>query len=402
MTPQRILAERDILADAVGALRRIPGLELQHVTIHWEPPKKPRRFDAEITIQLGRRRERFLVEVKEFLRGKEALAWIREARWRAEQAGRPFLLVTRYCPGPTAERLASEGINFLDTVGNVNLRAGNLVVFVTGRKAPKGVAEGTAEGPLATPGGLRIIYLTLIEPEREWKVKELAIAAGHPVGWTHTIVRGLERTGLVRRTRPRGPIVVMDYEKLLARWIADYPVVLRPKLELGRFAPFGEGAPIEILDEPQNLMIKPGMRTEIARRPPNLVGAEIGTFTIDAVANRVKDAAVAGPERHVALGGTWGADALVRFYRGPRLVLHADPPARAWVRRLHIVPDERGLVTILAPVAPAMWAHLLQTPMGPVAPPLVLYAELRTDPDPRAQELAAELARKFPRVLGGH
>jgi hypothetical protein len=400
MTPQRILTKQGILADAVGALRRIPGVRLRHVAVNWEPRKKPGRFDAEIDIRLGHRRERFLVEVKEFLRGKEALAWIREARWRAEQAGQAFLLVTRYCPDPTAERLAAEGINFLDTVGNVNLRAGNLVVFVTGRKAPRGFAEGTAEGPLATPGGLRIIYVTLTEPEREWKVQELATAAGHPVGWTHTIVRGLERTGLVRRTRPRGPIVVMNYEKLLARWIADYPVVLRPKLELGRFAPIGKGAPLEILDEPPNLMITPETQTKRAHRPPNLVGAEIVPLTIDAVANRVK--AAAGPGRHLALGGTWGADALVRFYRGPRLVLHADPPARAWVRPLRIVPDDRGPITLLAPVAPAMWMHVLQTRAGPVAPPLVLYAELRTDPDPRAQELAAELARKFPRVLGGH
>lgn len=400
MTPQKVHAQRDILADAVAALKRIPGLGLTTVTIHREPRGKPLRFDAEVEMLVGRRRERFLVEVKEFLRGKEALAWIREARWRAEQAGRAFLLVTRYCPGPTAERLANEGVNFLDTVGNVNLRAGNLVVFVTARKAPRGVAEGTAEGPLATPGGLRIIYLTLTEPEREWKVGELATAAGHPLGWTHTIIRGLERTGLVRRTRPRGPIVVMDYDKLLARWIADYPVVLRPKLELGRFAPLGEGAPIEILDEAPNLMVPPETPTEVVHRAPNIMGTEIGAFTINAVANRVRDAA--GPGRHLALGGTWGADALVHFYRGPRLVLHADPPARTWVRPLRIIPDERGPITIFAPVAPAMWAHLVQTPVGPVAPPLLLYAELRADPDPRAQELAVELARKFPRIAGGH
>jgi hypothetical protein len=102
------------------------------------------------------------------------------------------------------------------------------------------------------------------------------------------------------------------------------------------------------------------------------------------------------------LGGTWGADALVRFYRGARLVLHVDPPAHAWIEPLRIVPDDRGPITLLAPVVPRMWEHAIPTAEGPVAPPLILYAELRADPDPRAQELAVELARKFPEVSGGH
>lgn len=379
--------ERKVLAEALDALRHIPGLQARDLRVDWTPAGNTRGFDAVLDLRLGKRRERFAVEVKEQLRGTQAIAWIREARYRAKQARWPFLLVTRYCGPPTAERLAAEGINFLDTLGNAYLQTGQTTVFITNRKPPEGGGWVKAgEGALATPGGLRVVYLTLAEPQREWKLQDLAAAAGVAVGWTHAIVHAMESGGLLRRTKRRGPVLVMDRAKLLARWIADYPVILRPKLELGRFAPIGEGAPLEVLDE-----------------PPDMVRPTMAQPTIDAVAARVPVAgAAAAPTRHLALGGTWGADALVHYYRGPALVLHADPPAREWIRPLGIAPDPRGPITLLAPVVPAMWNHVVPTPAGPVAPPILLYAELRADPDPRAQELAVELARRFPEVTGGH
>lgn len=386
MEQTRVGNERKVLADALDALKRIPGLQAQDIRVQWVPVGKARGFDALLDLRLGKGRQRFAVEVKEQLRGTQATAWIREARFRAEQAGWPFLLVTRYCGPPTAERLAAEGINFLDTFGNAYLRTGQTVVFITNRKPAEGGGwVKTGEGAIATPGGLRVVYLTLAEPNREWKIQDLAAAAGVALGWTHTIVRAMENGGLLRRTKRRGPVLVQDRAKLLARWIADYPVILRPKLELGSFAPLGEGAPIEVLDE----------APEVMRPTP-------AAPTIDTVAARVPIAvATAAPARHLAFGGTWGADALVHYYRGPTLVLHADPPAREWIRHLGIAPDSRGPITLLASV-PAMWNHVIPTPEGPVAPPILLYAELRADPDPRAQELAVEIARRFPELFSGH
>lgn len=375
---------RKVLADALDALKRIPGLQARDIRVDWGPPGKPREFDAVLDLRLGKERKRFAVEVKEQVRGTQAIAWIREARYRAEQVGWPFLLVTRYCGRQIAERLAAEGINFLDTFGNAYLQTGRIVVFITNHKPPEGGGWVKAgEGALATPGGLRAAYLMLVEPQREWKIQGIAVAAGIAVGWTHAIVRAMESGGLLRRIKRRGPFVVMDRAKMLARWIADYPVILRPKLELGRFAPLGNGTPLEVFDEPPKGL------------PPKT--------TIDAVAARVAAVgAEATPTPHVAFGGTWGADALVHYYRGPTLVLHADPPARQWIKQLGIAPDPRGPITLLGPVVPAMWNHAIPTPAGPVAPPILLYAELRADPDPRAQELAGELARRFPEITSGY
>lgn len=75
--------------------------------------------------------------------------------------------------------------------------------------------------------------------------------------------------------------------------------------------------------------------------------------TVDDVAARARTARPPEDGR-LTLGGAWGADALVRFYRGPRLVLHVQPPAQRWLHPLGIAPDERGRVTLLGPAAPIM------------------------------------------------
>lgn len=361
------LQERDLLNQAVQVLGRLPNITV----VRWTPqPRLPGtdwRPDAVVHLKVRGQRLRYALEFKRTLKGDGA--WVDRARVWAEATRLPVILATTYCPTPTAERLAQAGVNFVDLAGNAHLHTEDFFLFIHGRETTKPLMrQGRGEAnPLAAPAALRIVYVLLARPHREWKIIQLANATRVALGWTHAVVRALIDGGIVRRIKPRGPILVTSPDELQERWVTDYGTILRPHLVLGTFAPIEakEPAPEAAVAQLRNVL---------------------PTFD---------------PGRRVAVGGTWGADALVHFYRGPRLVIYIDPPVRDWLQPLRLVPDERGPITLLAPVAPLMWEDVRTTDGIPVAPPLLLYADLLADPDPRAQELARELAVAFPEVRRG-
>lgn len=360
--------EQEQLRRAGEVLNRLPRVTLARWEFRPTMPRVPWRPDAIAHLNVAHERHRVVMEFVRTLRALGAGAWIEHARALEQQAKLPIVMVTPYCAPKTAERLVKAEMNFVDLAGNVFLKFGNALLVVQGRKPPKGLAnQARGEGnPLAAPGATRVVYVLLARPAHEWRLVDLARTAGVALGWTGTIVKAMGEAGLVRRIRARGPVAVVARDALFDRWLAGYAGVLRHQLVLGTYAPLGAA-----IDE--------------------MVEQWKGALTKHADGTRA------------ALGGVWGADALVRFYRGPEAVVHVDGPARLWVERLHVVPDERGPITLVAPPGPElMWEDAVPTDRGLVAPPLVLYAELLADPDPRAQQLAEQLAQRYPELRRGH
>lgn len=87
-------------------------------------------------------------------------------------------------------------------------------------------------------------------------------------------------------------------------------------------------------------------------------------------------------------------------YTGDRLALFVEPPVHRWLQGLDVVPDDHGPVTLLAPVAPLQWEDTTAPPL-PVAPPLLVYAELLHLWEERAREQAQLLARAHLKELVG-
>lgn len=321
----------------------------------WEP-------DAVVEVIAEGRPATFALETVRALRAGGA--WAERARIWEQATDVPILLVTYYCPRAVADELVKAGVNFVDLAGNAHLKTPRFWLYLHGRKPTPMLARAVRgeKGVLAGAAALRVIYALLARPGEEWRMRDLAGKAGVALGWTNQIVQALRTEGIVRQTKRRGPAAVLRRRPIFDRWVTDYGAVLRPHLALGTYAPV-DG-------------------------------------TVDDVVTRIPKGEPFEGKR-VALGGTWGADALTHFYRGLRLVIHIEPPQQRWLRPLRIVPDERGTVTLLAPVAPIMWEDVIPTAAGPVAPPLVLYAELLADPDPRARELAQQLAGAYPEVVRG-
>lgn len=337
----------------VTKVRRVPFGGRRRTT--WEP-------DAVVEVVAQGRPATFALEAARALRAGGA--WAARARVWEQATEVPVLLVTYYCPRTAAEELVRAGVNFVDLAGNAHLKTPRFWLYLHGRKPTPMLARAVRgeKGVLAGTAALRVIYALLARPGDEWRMRDLAAKAGVALGWTNAIVQALRAEGIVRQTKRRGQAVVLKRRPLFDRWATDYGAVLRPHLALGTYAP-------------------------------------VDGIVDDVVARIPKGAPVEG--KRLALGGTWGANAFTHFYRGPRLVIHAEPPQQRWLHPLRIIPDERGMVTLLAPVAPIMWADVTATEAGPVAPPLVLYADLLADPDPRARELAQQLAGMYPEILGG-
>src|SRR5208337_2321905 len=86
-----------------------------------------------------------------------------------------LLLLARYVPRPTGERLAEAGVNFLDEAGNMNLAlGGNYHSLILGKPEIRS-AEKRSPGPAA----IQVLITLAAQSETwDWTIRDLAWAAG--------------------------------------------------------------------------------------------------------------------------------------------------------------------------------------------------------------------------------
>jgi len=120
-------------------------------------------------------------------------------------------------------------------------------------------------------------------------------------------------------------------------------------------------------------------------------GLEAGRFRVPASTPREIEQWLSERAGHVRYGGTAGAYRLVRHYRGPTTMAHLGENTESVRRRIKAVPAADG---------PLAWMRDLGE-MGSrgvtddTVHPLLLYAQLDADPDPRAAESAARIRKQY-------
>lgn len=148
---------------------------------------------------------------------------------QVQRAPRPgdarLLLATRYLPDSLIEPLVDTGIDFVDTAGNMVLRAPGLYVMIRGRK-PVGASVPDA----FTATGLKVVYALLAYPElREGTYRELKDATGVGLGSVSRTVNDLLEQGYLLKGK-QGTLYPAQFGDLLTRWELGYLETLRPKL----------------------------------------------------------------------------------------------------------------------------------------------------------------------------
>jgi len=259
---------------------------------------------------------------------------------RAEPSADRVLLALHIGAGVGAA-LDSRGVHFMDRQGNcfLQLPSGH-VARMQGRVAPAKPGRTKARRAPA----YQVLFALLAEPELlHQSLRSIGAAAGTS---RQAVVDAIDRlagedylehSGRKRRwtRKARGP--------LLDRWAVGYQETVRPRLLYGRFR-FRETGP-------------PAVEARLGKR----LDAEMLRY-----------------------GGTAGGYRLVGHYRGPLTTIHVEP-TEALRRTLGAVRDDDGDLVWLAPLCPIAE----QSPEPATVHPLLIYAELRRDPDPRARELAA-------------
>lgn len=321
-----------LLEGALDALNRGTGLRVRVV----KRPRGGRGPDdpAEVVLE-GEPPIRFTALVRDAAPRKELGAL--KALGRRLPA-RP-LLVVPYITPQAAQRARELDLAFVDLAGNAYLTGPGAFVFVTGQKQVPRPRKRAARRT-ATPGGLRVIFNLLTQPQLAGAAyREIAEAAGVALGTVGAVMEDLSRRGHIR-LEPRGKRELLDPDRLAEEWTLLYPMRLRPKLGARRFA-----------------ASDPGWWRAIRIDPEEAV-----------------------------LGGEAAAELLTGHLEANAVTLYVARPPDALILAHRLRPDDQGEVEILD----AFW------PLGPrrdeaptpTAPRLLVIADLLATGDARNIETA--------------
>jgi hypothetical protein len=303
------------------------------------------RLDAELVVKTQTKKFRFAVETKPSFLGRDTTERvIALAPSVRQREGVPLLLVAPYIPRPTGERLIDAGVDFVDKYGNVHIRLGNeFQAVILGR----GIRERKTEKRITGPATAQVLFVFRANPDAiNLPIRQLARLGGVSVGTATQVRKELLNLGVFHKTK-RGLYQVTDTKLLTDRFLMGYEQLLRPKLVIGIYKPWQRN-PELLLDE----------ITDIAKKT-------VGKW---------------------ALTGTAAAFKSQGFYRGHNTTIFVDELPPIMIEQLRLLPSATGPVTFLRTfgelVVDREIAHL------PIANPWLVYAELRYDRDPRAQEAA--------------
>jgi hypothetical protein len=330
--------EKETLQAALLKLRE--EVPIGDYTVKWEVPTgRGAVFDAVVNFQ--HILHEYAVEIQMNLNPKMLGAM----EFYLEAAGRTVILITGAITDITAMELRQRNIQYIDTLGNMYLTQEDPFVLVhkTGGK-PQGTAN---EKPANAFAGTRlqvIFTLLTIEDAVNLAYREIANLAGAALGTVGCTFRDLKLLGYIRVYKHKRKI--MNRDKLVNRWLEAYPTEIRPKLNPKRFT------------------------------------APDRNWWIQADLNRYG----------VLLGGETAAAVLTKHLHPENGVLFARGDIHELAKALRLRADPQGNLTVMD----RFWeGETLQINQTPVAPPLLVCAELLAEGGERNKEAVKMIRENF-------
>ena len=302
------MKENELLELALEALRNnLPGqAEIKTV----KPFRDPRlRADYLLRIAIHGKEIRYYVEVKANVTKAEKLL----VMMRKGEFAHPLLLVAKYINRQMADELKLNGIEFIDTAGNVFINQPPLYFFVKGNKPD--IVKAPPIKRTFKPAGLRVIYAFLCNPGLENKTyREIAAETGVALGTVDWIMKELKELGFLLDMGKRGQRLIQK-QNLLQRWVIAYPEQLRPKLTLGRFRGQYEWWRQKTLD---HLKAQWGGEVAAAKLTQYLQPQIITIYTMPQELNQLLT------ENRLRKDQTGDVEILEKFWKPPEIWKHED------------------------------------------------------------------------------
>ena len=249
----------------------------------------------------------------------------------------PVLLITKYIPSAIAKSYVEEGVNYIDTAGNCNIRRGNLLLIVEGKKTER--LPKTNQPRAFQEAGIKLIFCLLINPDNINKsFRELSELSHIALGSVSAIFRELVELKFVLKTKNKR--VLKNKPALLQRWVIAYNDVLRPKLLLKKM----------------NLINKADYTKWNSLNLSSIPGTTLW-------------------------GGECAANILTQNLIPANYTMYTEDTWQSIGKFLKLVPEENGKVEILR-------LFYKDNKMGKTVSPLLVYADLMGSGDSRNMETA--------------
>lgn len=328
--------EMPVLHAALAALRRTTRIAAR--VLDQELVIPARRADALLEIEAGRRRHRFIAEVKAVDRFETPA----QVKRQLAGMGAAPMLVAPYITSEIAQRCRDLGLAFIDTAGNAYLEGPAFLIWVDGQKRPRELKQHRFRA--LKPAGLRITFALLCHPELiGTNYREMARAAEVALGTVGPAIKDLKERGFLRGTGGAA-WRILDPRRLLEEWVTHYHTTLRPKLHPRRFEADTE----------------------------SLEGANL--------------------EPHGAYwGGEVAADKLTHALRPATFTIYAREPLAGLVAGQRLRARPGGPIEILD----VFWNFAAEPGHPDVVPPVLAYADLLATRDGRNIEAANMVYERF-------
>ena len=331
--------ERATLERVLEAIGRETGLTAR--VLQWQPQLNwhtPVRPDALIEIDALPQAEQYAVEVKNV----DRFVFLNQIRafW-PRQAKPPLLIAAPYITAQVAERCREMDLYFADTAGNLYVKGPGLHLYVTGKRRPIDL-KTAEEGKITNPAGLRVVFALLCKPELlNATYREMAAAARVALGTIGPVMKELETRrhimpALAGGRAPRRRF--LEPQRLVQEWVAVYPTVLRPRLNIRRFR---------------------------AQRTGWTKGLDLQPF-------------------HAFWGGEVAANRLLHHLEPQTATIYARDTPKQLIAEQKMRADVNGDVEILD----AFWNPDHVPTIRDLVPPILAYADLTTTTDGRNLEAA--------------
>ncbi|MFV1985523.1 MAG: type IV toxin-antitoxin system AbiEi family antitoxin [Thiohalomonadales bacterium] len=226
----KITTEREILDQAILAVKNETGLHL-HIG---KTEVKLNNYQVDALLHIEGDKNVLAAEVKNWAQHTNFGALVNQIKNLPKKG----LLVADYVNPKMAEKLRQQDVQFIDTVGNAYITMPPTYIYVTGNRQDTTKLMPTKTGAKRAfePTGLKVIFTFLCQPELvNAPYREIAEKAGVALGTVGWVLNGLKAADFIRDKGKKQGRHLVNYQKLLARWVEVYPEKLKSKQLLGDF-----------------------------------------------------------------------------------------------------------------------------------------------------------------------
>jgi hypothetical protein len=300
------------------------------IAVRWEPHGL---LDGLLIFNMEGKEVRFAVQVK-----KEPRLYQVNELIKLQQQYQNLVIVAENIFPKIKETLRANGIAYLETNGNLFLKAEGIYYFIDAHKPLKG--KKNKKNRAFTKAGLKVVFHFLLDKNLINKTqREIAKTTGVALGNIPLVINGLRDTGYLLALNNK-EYVWENRKELLERWIDQYATELRPNLHKGNYTLKGDWK-------------KTGLNREVA-----------------------------------VWGGEPAADLLTNYLRPEKFTLYTKENKLDLMKKYRLVPKDDGEIEILE----MFWEN---TKAEKTAPPLLVYADLMITGGKRNVETAQKILNEY-------